>query len=199
MNYFASGYRGAITLLTYAKSLFTAPVALARRRAPLRFPFWRRFSPRTTPKPSPGMRIPEFVPVAFSLLLILWMICLAFPLVDLIFRGGFFLRNSAHEMALYFAIFSISLCFGRHKRPTRALDAAGNTLAPMVAGTIIVLISLPIYSLLYRAQEQPDWRSPRTSASSYKRLLLASYSIAAKWFDSRGLSSRNSAGLLSPP
>ncbi len=30
MNYFASGDHGAITLLTYAKNLFTAPVALGQ-------------------------------------------------------------------------------------------------------------------------------------------------------------------------
>jgi putative peptidoglycan lipid II flippase len=81
------------------------------------------------------------------------MIGLAFPLVDLIFRGGLFHRESAHEMALYFAIFSISLCFWCAQiLYARAFYAAGNTLAPMIAGTIVVLVSLPIYWSLYRAK-----------------------------------------------
>ena len=39
MNYFASGDRGAITLLTYAKSLFTAPVALGQAAGAASLPF----------------------------------------------------------------------------------------------------------------------------------------------------------------
>lgn len=90
--------------------------------------------------------------LAFSILLTAWMIGLAFPAVELIFRGGLFHRNSAREMAVYFAIFSISLCFwSAQALYARAFYAAGNTLAPMVAGTIVVLVSLPIYWSLYRA------------------------------------------------
>src|SRR5271170_997056 len=78
---------------------------------------------------------------------------LSFPLLALIFRGGLFHRNSAREMALYFAIFSISLCFWCAQiLYARAFYAAGNTVAPMVAGTIIVLVSLPIYWSLYHAR-----------------------------------------------
>jgi putative peptidoglycan lipid II flippase len=56
-------------------------------------------------------------------------------------------------MALYFAIFSISLSFwSAQTLYARAFYAAGNTLAPMVAGTIVVLVSLPIYWSLYRAK-----------------------------------------------
>jgi putative peptidoglycan lipid II flippase len=154
MNYFASGDRGAITLLTYAKSLFTAPVALGQAAGAASLPFLASlFTKNDAEAFSRNVNSSVSRVVAFSLLLTSWMIGLAFPLVDLIFRGGLFHRNSAHEMALYFAIFSISLCFwSAQTLYARAFYAAGNTLAPMVAGTIIVLISLPIYSLLYRAQ-----------------------------------------------
>jgi putative peptidoglycan lipid II flippase len=90
--------------------------------------------------------------LAFSLLLTAWMIGLAFPVVDLIFRGGLFHRNSAQEMAVYFAIFSLSLSlWSAQTLYARAFYAAGNTVAPMVAGTIVVLVSLPIYWSLYRS------------------------------------------------
>ncbi len=154
MNYFASGDRGAITLLAYAKSLFTAPVALGQAAGAASLPFLASLFTQNNPEGfSRNVNSSVSRVVAFSLLLTGWMIGLAFPLVDLIFRGGLFHRNSAHEMALYFAIFSISLCFwSAQTLYARAFYAAGNTLAPMVAGTIVVLASLPIYWALYRAQ-----------------------------------------------
>jgi putative peptidoglycan lipid II flippase len=154
MNYFASGDRGAITLLAYAKSLFTAPVALGQAAGAATLPFLASLFTKNDPDAfSRNVNSSLSRVVAFSLLLTGWMIGLAFPLVDLIFRGGLFHRNSAHEMALYFAIFSISLCFwSAQTLYARAFYAAGNTLAPMVAGTIVVLVSLPIYWILYRAR-----------------------------------------------
>jgi len=153
MNYFASGDHGAITLLTYAKNLFTAPVALGQAAGAASLPFLASLVGKddlaafARTVNSSVSRI-----LAFSLLLTAWMIGLAFPAVDLIFRGGLFHRNSAAEMAVYFGIFSISLCFwSAQSLYARAFYAAGNTLAPMVAGTIVVIVSLPIYWTLYRA------------------------------------------------
>ncbi len=154
MNYFASGDRGAITLLTYAKNLFTAPVALGQAAGAASLPFLASLFRKTTPtRFSRNVNSSVSRILAFSILLTAWMIGLAFPLVDLIFRGGLFHRNSASEMALYFAIFSVSLCFwSAQTLYARAFYAAGNTLAPMVAGTIVVLVSLPIYWSLYHAK-----------------------------------------------
>jgi len=154
MNYFASADRGAITLLAYAKSLFTAPVALGQAAGAATLPFLASLFTKNDPGAfSRNVNSSLSRVVAFSILLTGWMIGLAFPLVDLIFRGGLFYRRSAREMALYFAIFSISLCFwSAQTLYARAFYAAGNTLAPMVAGTIVVLVSLPIYWWLYRAK-----------------------------------------------
>ena len=154
MNYFASGDRGAITLLTYAKNVFTAPVALGQAAGAASLPFWHRSSAKMS-RGAFSRNVNSSVSriLAFSILLTAWMIGLAFPVVDLIFRGGLFHRNSAREMALYFAIFSVSLCFwAAQTLYARAFYAAGNTLAPMVAGTIVVLVSLPIYWSLYHAK-----------------------------------------------
>ncbi len=154
MNYFASGDHGAITLLAYAKSLFTAPVALGQAAGAATLPFLASLFIKNDPDAfSRNVNSSLSRVVAFSLLLTGWMIGLAFPLVDLIFRGGLFHRQSAREMALYFAIFSVSLCFwSAQTLYARAFYAAGNTLAPMIAGTLVVLVSLPIYWSLYRAK-----------------------------------------------
>jgi putative peptidoglycan lipid II flippase len=154
MNYFASGDHGAITLLTYAKNLFAAPVALGQAAGAASLPFLASLYTRNDAAAfSRNVNSSVSRVIASSLLLTSWMIGLAFPLVDLIFRGGLFHRESAHEMALYFAIFSISLCFWCAQiLYARAFYAAGNTLAPMIAGTIVVLVSLPIYWSLYRAK-----------------------------------------------
>ncbi len=154
MNYFASGDHGAITLLTYAKSLFTAPVALGQAAGAASLPFLASLFGKNDPDAfSRNVNSSVSRVVAFSILLTSWMIGLAFPVVDLIFRGGLFHRDSTRQMALYFAIFSISLCFwSAQTLYARTFYAAGNTLAPMIAGTIIVLVSLPIYRSLYHAK-----------------------------------------------
>ena len=154
MNYFASGDHGAITLLTYAKNLFTAPVALGQAAGAASLPFLASLFTKGDPSAfSRSVNSSVSRVVAFSLLLTGWMLGLAFPLVDLIFRGGQFHRESAHEMALYFAIFSVSLSLWcAQTLYARAFYAAGDTLTPMVAGTIVVLVSLPIYWSLYHAK-----------------------------------------------
>jgi putative peptidoglycan lipid II flippase len=160
MNYFASADHGAITLLTYAKNLFNAPVALGQAAGAASLPFLATLAGRTGEHGRPDLTgfasaVNSSVSriLAFSLLLSAWMIGLAFPTVDLIFRGGLFHRNSAQDMAAYFAIFSISLCFwSAQTLYSRAFYAAGDTLAPMLTGTIVLLISLPVYAALYKAK-----------------------------------------------
>jgi putative peptidoglycan lipid II flippase len=154
MNYFASGDHGAITLLTYAKNLFAAPVALGQAAGAASLPFLASLAGKGD-LAAFGKNVNASVSriLAFSLLLTAWMIGSASPAVDLVFRGGLFHRNDASEMAVYFAIFSISLCFwSAQTLYARAFYAAGNTLAPMVAGTIVVVVSLPIYWTLYRGR-----------------------------------------------
>jgi len=71
-------------------------------------------------------------------------------LVELLFMGGRFSLGDARECALYFAIFSISLfLWSAQAIYSRAFYAAGNTFIPMAAGTVVTLVSLPIYYWLY--------------------------------------------------
>jgi putative peptidoglycan lipid II flippase len=79
------------------------------------------------------------------------MIAVAPALVDLVLRGGAYKSVDTAQTATYFAVFSISLfLWSAQAIYARAFYAAGNTLAPMIAGTVVTLVSLPIYAALFR-------------------------------------------------
>jgi putative peptidoglycan lipid II flippase len=83
------------------------------------------------------------------------MIAVAPALVDLVLRGGRFTAADSVQTAAYFALFSVSLfLWSAQSIYARAFYAAGNTLTPMLAGTLITVISLPVYAGLYR------WEGP---------------------------------------
>ncbi len=149
--HFASSTNGAISLMTYAKQLFTAPMAmLAQAAGAASMPFFASLWNRN--------RHYEFaVGVADSvsrvscmgLLAASAMVALAPPLVRLLFIGGRFSLADAGQCAAYFAIFSVSLfLWSAQAIYARAFYAAGNTLLPMLAGTSVTLVSLPIYASL---------------------------------------------------
>jgi len=157
INYFASYSAGAISLLTYAKSLFNAPVALGQAAGAASLPFLASLygqgndaegrAPFARAVNASVSRI-----LAFSILLSAFMIAMALPLVDVLLRGGAFHRSDSGTMAVYLGIFSISLClWSAQAIYARAFYAAGNTLTPMIAGTVVTLISLPVYWSLYRS------------------------------------------------
>ena len=150
--HFASATDGGVSVMTYAKQLFTAPMAvLAQAAGAASMPFFANLWAQ-------GKRYDFAVEVADSvsrvaalgLLAASGMIALAPALVDLIFRGGKYTAGDTAQTAAYFALFSISLfLWSAQAIYARAFYAAGNTLAPMVAGTLITVLSLPIYAALY--------------------------------------------------
>ena len=156
MNYFASYSAGAISLLTYAKSIFNAPVALGQAAGAASLPFLASLYGQGT---GADGRIPFARAVnasvsrilAFSILLSAFMLAMALPLVDVLLRGGAFHRADSGTMGTYFGIFSVSLClWSAQAIYARAFYAAGNTLTPMIAGTVVTIVSLPVYWSLYR-------------------------------------------------
>jgi putative peptidoglycan lipid II flippase len=161
INYFASYSAGAISLLTYAKSLFNAPVALGQAAGAASLPFLASlYGQGAGPNAGPDARAPFARAVnasvsrilAFSILLSGFMMAMALPLVDVLLRGGAFHRADSGTMGVYFGIFSISLClWSAQAIYARAFYAAGNTLTPMIAGTAVTVISLPVYWSLYRS------------------------------------------------
>ena len=151
LSFFASHDPGGITRLNVAKTLFNAPMGIIGQAAgAASLPFFSSlFSQhRLTDFASAVNRAISRI-FSVALLLGAWMIALAPPIVDL-FRGGSFNRSDAVETAHYFAIFAISLALWASQGIyARAFYAAGNTFTPALAGTIITLISIPIYRLLF--------------------------------------------------
>lgn len=152
LSYFASQGRGDISKLLYAKTLFTAPMAvLGQAAGAASMPFFaalagqERFAEFSSAVNRTVTRI-----FAFAFLLSAWMIGLARPAVELVLRGGLFHHSDVNQTALYFTLFAGSLCFWSAQAIyARAFYAAGNTLTPMVASTLITATSIPIYSLLF--------------------------------------------------
>jgi putative peptidoglycan lipid II flippase len=154
IGYFASAASGAVTLMTNAKQLFTAPMAvLAQAAGAASMPF---FASLWTSKRKDDFAntVADSVSrvAALGLLCASAMVALAVPLVDLIFTGGRFSAADSRECAVYFAVFSVSLfLWSAQAIYARAFYAAGNTLLPMLAGTAVTLASLPVYAVLYHS------------------------------------------------
>jgi putative peptidoglycan lipid II flippase len=148
LGYFAKHGTGDISRLNYAKRLFTAPMAIIGQAAgAASLPFFASlFGRKQFASFASAVNRSVSHLVAFSLLGSAAMIALAQPAVDLIFRRGSFNAADATSTASYFAIFAISLALWTAQAIyARAFYAAGETFAPMFAGTIITIVSIPIY------------------------------------------------------
>jgi putative peptidoglycan lipid II flippase len=153
LRYFASGAVGDITRLNYAKKLFAVPIAVlgqATSQASLPF-FAKLFGEKRLREFADSVNGSIYRIVAASLLAVSFMIAASLPLVDLVYRRGRFTFSDSQETALYFFWFSLSLCFwAAQGLYSRAFYAAGNTVVPMVATSLITLASIPVYSTLFR-------------------------------------------------
>ena len=153
LTWFAKHSVGDISRLMYAKRLFTAPMAIIGQAAgAASLPFFASLYSRNLHSDyasAVNRAATRILSVAF--MLSAGMFALARPGVDLIFRGGSFNRADASLTALYFAIFSVSLAlWAAQSIYSRAFFAAGQTLPPMRAGTIITALSIPLYWLLHQ-------------------------------------------------
>ena len=150
-HYAASGV-GDITRLTFAKRLFAVPIAVlgqATGQASLPF-FARLFNEKKLKEFAVTVNDSVYRVSAAALLATGWMMVAALPLIDLVYRRGKFLFGDTQTSAVYFFWFSLSLAlWSAQGLYARAFYAAGDTLTPMVAVTIITAASLPIYSILF--------------------------------------------------
>jgi putative peptidoglycan lipid II flippase len=152
--HFGSGTNGAISLMTYAKRLFTAPMAvLAQAAGVASMPFFASlWSKGQKYEFATGVADSVSRVVALGLLVASGLIALSVPLVRMIFLGGKFSAADARVCAGYFAVFCLSMfLWSAQSIYARAFYAAGNTFAPMVAGTAVALVSLPVYAGFYHA------------------------------------------------
>ncbi len=153
--HFASGTSGAVSLMSYAKQLFTAPMAiLAQAAGAASMPFFASLWARQSHNEFANVVADSVSRVScLGLLAASAMVALGKPLIDLFFTGGRFSSADASLCAAYFAVFSLSMCFWSAQAIyARAFYAAGNTFVPMAAGTLITIISLPIYAGFYHWQ-----------------------------------------------
>jgi putative peptidoglycan lipid II flippase len=138
--------------MTYAKQIFSAPMSvLAQAAGAASMPFFaslwsqqRRYEFATSVADSVS-RV-----AALGLLAASGMAAMAGPLVELLFVGRRFSPADARECAGYLAVFSVSMfLWSAQAVYSRAFFAAGNTLVPMAAGTVVTVVSWPIYAALY--------------------------------------------------
>jgi putative peptidoglycan lipid II flippase len=152
-HYAASGI-GDIARLNYAKRLFAVPIAVlgqATGQASLPF-FARLFNERRLTEFAATVNDSVYRVTAASFLATAWMMAAALPLIDLVYRRGRFLFSDTQTTAIYFFWFALSLAlWAAQALYARAFYAAGDTLTPMVAVTLITAASLPVYSVLFHA------------------------------------------------
>ncbi len=154
LRYFAGDEAGALTRLTYAKRLVAVPIAVAGQAiGTASMPFFARLH-------AEGKRAELADTVARTLrgtgivsaLIAAAMIGVVVPLVDILFHRGEFRTSDVAETALYTAIFAAAVpLWALQGLFARVFYAARNTWTPMVAGTIVTVVSVPLYALLYRA------------------------------------------------
>lgn len=152
LRYFAASSVGDITRLNYAKRLFQVPIAVlgqAASQASLPF-FARLFGEKKFDEFNTTVNASIYRIVATAVIACSFMVAAALPLVDLAYRWGHLHFSDSTVIAAYFLIFSLSLAFwSAQGLYARAFYAAGNTLTPMVASTMITLASLPVYWFLF--------------------------------------------------
>jgi len=153
-NYFLSYFpqrAGDITLIGNAKDLFNAPfnvIGPAAGAASLPF-FASMFQQRRMAEFSAS--VSRAVSRLFSVGMIVsaWMVALAPWLMD-IFRGGEFSRANAGTTTRLFTILAITLAIWAVQGIyARAFYAASDTLTPAITGSVITVLSLPIYYALF--------------------------------------------------
>ena len=152
LRYFASGGVGDISRLNYAKRLFAVPISiLGQATGQASMPFFASLWEQGKRKLfADTVNQTVYRISAASFLASAWMMAAALPIIDLAFRHGHFTFTDARATATYFFVFAISLAlWSAQAQYARAFYGAGNTLTPMVASTIIVAASLPIYRALF--------------------------------------------------
>lgn len=175
--YFASSTNGGIALMNYAKQLFMAPMSmLAQAAGAASMPFFASlWTQKRQYEFATGVADSVSRVSALGLLAASAMIALGRPAIELVFVGGRFSAADANLCAAYFTVFSGTLfLWGAQSIYARAFYAAGRTLEPAVASTIVTLVSFPSYALLYHA-----WGTMGLAVASNIGIALQTITVAA--------------------
>ncbi len=153
LKYFASLQVGGITLISNAKDLFNAPFnVIGPAAGAASLPFFASLFQQGRAydfSASVGRSVSRLF--AVGLLVSAWMIALAPWLMDL-FRGGKFHRADAAGTTRLFMILAITLALWAVQGIyARAFYAASDTRTPAITGTVITLLSIPMYAAFFHA------------------------------------------------
>ena len=152
LRHYGASVVGGISRLNYAKRLFAVPIAVlgqATGQASLPF-FARLFNEKRLGDFAQTVNDSVYRVSAAALLATAWMMAAALPLIDLVYRRGRFVFADTQTTAVYFFWFSLSLTlWSAQGLYARAFYAAGDTLTPMTAVSIVTAASLPVYSILF--------------------------------------------------
>ncbi|HKO20025.1 MAG TPA: lipid II flippase MurJ, partial [Acidobacteriaceae bacterium] len=151
LGYYASLLRGGNTLVSNAKILFSAPFnVIGPAAGAASLPFFASLYQQNRAidfSAAVGRAVSRLF--AVGMLVSAWMIALAPWLMDL-FRGGRFTRADAATLSQLFTILSFTLAIWAVQGIyARAFYAASDTKTPAITGTLITVLSVPMYAVLY--------------------------------------------------
>ncbi len=153
IKYFAAGDPGAISCLSYARKLVLLPIAVAGQAiGQASMPFFSRLFAEGKKQELVELLLKSArASAAIAALCAAGLIALAIPTVELCFHRGHFSSSDVVRTAQFLRLFAVAIPFwGVQAILARGFYAKGDTLTPMVAGTAVTLLSLPIYWLLAR-------------------------------------------------
>jgi putative peptidoglycan lipid II flippase len=153
IRFFAAADVGAITCLNYARKLVQVPIAVAGQAVgQASMPFFAQYWAEGERK-----KLGDLVTssarssAAIAAVAACGLIALAEPTVDLLFRRGHFSIEQVAPTAQYVIGFAAAIpLWAMQNILARAFYATGDTLTPMVSGTLVMALSLPMYWLLSR-------------------------------------------------
>ena len=141
-------------MIAYAKRLFVAPMAvLAQAAGAASMPFFASLWAKENHYEF-ATKVADSVSrvVCLGLLAASAMMVLGRSAIEFLFVGGKFSVADAGQCAAYFAVFSLSMfLWSAQAIYSRAFYAAGNTMVPMIAGTAVTAVAIPIYAGLFHS------------------------------------------------
>ncbi len=153
LRYFAAGSEGAISRLSYARKLVWVPIAVAGQavgQASMPF-FARLFAEGRRAELGALVASAARGSAVIAALAGGALAAVSVPAVDLLFRRGQFGVAEVAPTALYVALFAVAIpLWGLQGIVARAFYATSDTLTPMVAGTVVTIVTLPLYFTLHR-------------------------------------------------
>ena len=148
LRIFASSSVGDITRLNYAKRLLQVPIGVLGQAVGLAsLPFFARlYNENKHEEFARSVNNSVHRLGAICLLATSWMMVTAYPITNIAFQRGRFSSADTTVTAFFFLCFAPSLIFWAVQGLyARAFYAAADMIRPMAAGTLITLLSVPVY------------------------------------------------------